>query len=106
MKAKIFGGLMIAALAISSIAMAQTSTPVIDHRQHNQERRINEGERTGALNRREANNLRKDERHISRQKQMYKADGRVTPGERRHLRHMENRTSRAIYRDKHHKDVR
>jgi len=36
MKANIIGGLMIAALAMASLANAQTLIPVIDRRQHNQ----------------------------------------------------------------------
>jgi hypothetical protein len=101
MKATIFGGLLIAALGITSIAQAQTRTPVINHRQHNQERRINEGVRSGRLTHGEAHHLRADENRISRQKNRYKESGHVTTGERRQLRHEENRTSRAIYRDKH-----
>ncbi|HEY4323074.1 MAG TPA: hypothetical protein VGN20_03785 [Mucilaginibacter sp.] len=106
MKIKIFGGLLIAALAITSIAQAQTHTPVINKRQHNQERRINHGVRSGQLTRNEAHHLRTDERRVAMNKHMYKANDRVTPGERRQLRHEENRTSRTIYRDKHNNRVR
>ena len=101
MKANIFGGLLVAALAITSLAQAQTRTPVINARRHNQERRINQGVRSGELTRHEAHNLRARENRIARNERRYKASGRVTPAERRHLRHEENRTSRAIYRDKH-----
>ncbi|HEY2584036.1 MAG TPA: hypothetical protein VGI43_19660 [Mucilaginibacter sp.] len=106
MKIKIFGGLLIAALAVTSIAQAQTHTPVINQRQRNQERRINQGVRSGQLTRNEAHYLRTDERRIAMTKHMDKASGRVTPGERSQLRHEENRTSRAIYRDKHNDRVR
>jgi hypothetical protein len=106
MKLKIFGGVLVAALAITSIASAQTRTPVINHREHRQERRINQGVRSGELTRNEARHLRNDERRIRDDKRMAKADGHVTRGERRHLRHEENRTSRAIYRDKHNGRVR
>jgi hypothetical protein len=106
MKLKIFGGLLIAAFAITSAAQAQTHTPVINHRQHNQDRRINQGVRSGELTRNETRHLRADERNISRDKRMAKADGRVTRSERRDLRRDENRTSRAIYRDKHNGRVR
>jgi hypothetical protein len=106
MKIKIFGGLLIAALAVTSIAQAQTHTPVITHRQHNQDKRINRGVRSGELTRNEARHLRTDENRISRDKRMAKADGRITRAERTHLRREENRTSRAIYRDKHNNRVR
>ena len=101
MKIKILGGALVAMLAITSIANAQTRTPVINHREHRQERRINQGVRSGELTRNEARHLRNDERRISHEKYMAKANGRMTMGERRHLRHEENRTSRAIRRDKH-----
>src|ERR1700754_3303179 len=101
MKIKILGGALVAMLAITSVASAQTRTPVINHREHRQERRINQGVRSGELTRNEARHLRNDERRISHEKYMAKANGRMTMGERRHLRHEENRTSRAIRRDKH-----
>jgi len=106
MKIKIVGGLLIAALAVTSIAQAQTRTPVINHREHRQERRIHRGVRSGELTRSEARHLRRDENRISRDRRMAKADGHVTRAERRHLRREENRTSRAIYRNKHNNRVR
>ncbi|WP_428327367.1 hypothetical protein [Mucilaginibacter sp.] len=106
MKIKIFGGLLVAALAVTSIAQAQTHTPVITHRQQNQDRRINQGVRSGQLTRNEAHHMRNDERKISANKQMAKANGHVSYAERSRLRHEENRTSRAIYRDKHNDRVR
>ncbi|MDP9046874.1 MAG: hypothetical protein M3N14_01975 [Bacteroidota bacterium] len=106
MKIKIFGGLLVAALAVTSIASAQTHTPVITERQHNQNRRINQGVRSGELTRNEAHHLRTDERRISAEKRMAKADGHVSRAERKRLRRDENRTSRAIYRDKHNGRVR
>ena len=106
MKVKIFGGLLVAALAITSIAQAQTQTPVINHREHNQERRINKGVRSGQLTRNETYHLRTDERNIRADKRADKASGHVTRADRRQLRHAENKTSRAIYRDKHNNRVR
>jgi hypothetical protein len=106
MKIKIFGGLLIAALAFTSIAEAQTHTPVITQRQRNQRHRINQGVRSGELTRNEAHHLRTDERAINRDKRMAKANGYVSRAERQHLRREENRTSRAIRRDKHNDRVR
>jgi len=106
MKIKILGSVLVALLAITSIANAQTRTPVINHREHRQERRINQGVRSGELTHNEARHLRSDERKIRNDKRMAKADGKVTTGERRHLRREENRTSRAIYRKKHNSRVR
>ena len=106
MKITIFGGVLAAALAITSIANAQTRTPVINHRQVRQEHRINQGVRSGELTRNEARSLRHGECKIQRDKRMAKADGRVSPAERRHLRHEQNRMSRRIYRAKHNDRVR
>jgi len=101
MKIKILGGVLVAALALTSVAQAQTHTPVINHREHRQERRINQGVRNGELTRNEASHLRTREAKLNHDKRMARADGRVTVAERRHLRREENRTSRAIYRKKH-----
>ena len=101
MKIKIFGGLLVAALAITSIAQAQTRTPVINQRHHNQERRINQGVRSGQLTRNEARHLRTREARINHDKRMAKADGHVTVAERRHLRREENPISRSISRERH-----
>lgn len=106
MKLKIFGGLMVAMLAFTTIASAQTRTPVINRREHRQERRINQGVRNGELTRNEAHRLRNDERRIAAEKRIAKADGRVTRNERRDIRRDQNRTSRAIYRDKHNDRLR
>ncbi len=101
MSIKILGGLLIVMLTITSVANAQTRTPVIDRREMRQERRINQGVRSGELTRSEARHLRADERKLNRDKRLAKADGVVTRAERAHLRREENRISRAIYRDKH-----
>ncbi len=97
----LFGGLFVAVLATASIAEAQTNTPVINARQHNQEKRIRNGVRSGALTHSEASTLHKDERNISAEKRMAKSDGVVTSGERKMIRHQENRDSKAIYHKKH-----
>jgi hypothetical protein len=106
MKIKILGGVLVAMLAITSVAGAQTHTPVINHREHRQERRINHGARNGELTHNEARHLRNRESKIRNDKRMAKADGRVTMKERRHLHREENRTSRAIYRKKHNDRLR
>lgn len=106
MKINIFGGLLVAALTITSIANAQDRTPVINARQHNQERRINNGVRSGELTHKETRHLRNDERRIQAEKRIAKANGHITPRQRTMLRRQENRTSRAIYRDKHNNRVR
>lgn len=63
-----------------------STTPGIDNRQLNISARIDEGVRSGRLNRREARRLHNRERAIARHEAAYKRDGVVTPQERRQLR--------------------
>lgn len=96
----VVAGIFVAALATASVAEAQT-TPVINHRQHNQVRRINQGVRSGELTHSEAHRLRTRERNIRTDKQIAKASGNMTPRERASLRRRESRLSRSVYRKKH-----
>lgn len=82
-------------------ALAHTGTANIDQRQANQQARISQGVNSGALTRREAQNLRNREARIEADKRAARADGRVTRAERRHLQRELNRTSRVIARKKH-----
>ena len=97
----------VAALLFSaSVAEAQTATPVINARQHNERARIRQGVRSGELNRAEATRLRAREAEVSQDRREARADGVVTTAERKDMRHDERRASRAIYRQKHDAQVR
>jgi uncharacterized membrane protein YebE (DUF533 family) len=97
---------VIGALALmSGAAFCQTATPRIDQRQENQERRIENGEQSGALTPRETRTLDAREAKIEADKNAAKADGTVTQAERAKLRGETRRTSRAIYRKKHNRRV-
>lgn len=78
-----------------------TKTPVINKRQRRQQRRINQGVKSGQLTAGEAARLKAREAKIQHDKKVAKSDGTVTPAERRKLRREENRTSRKIYKLKH-----
>ncbi len=95
--------LLIAAFALPAFAQApaSTATPALDKRQANQEKRISEGVKSGQLNQREAARLEKREAKLEADKQAAKADGKVTPAERRKLNREADRDSRAIHRQKH-----
>lgn len=82
-------------------AVASTATPRINARRARQHARIQQGVRSGELTHREARHLRRDERHIARVEHRAKADGQVTPAERKHITNMQNRESKKIYRLKH-----
>ncbi|MGE5027895.1 MAG: hypothetical protein ACM3JK_05415 [Betaproteobacteria bacterium] len=91
------------ALAIAAPAFAAdpAATPGIDQRLQNQEKRIEQGERSGALTGREAARTERNQAKIRHDVTVAKADGVVTPQERRHLNKELDRQNRAIYREKH-----
>ncbi|MDO9118333.1 MAG: hypothetical protein Q7U39_10265 [Nitrospira sp.] len=89
------------ALGMSGMAFAQAETPVIDQRQANQEKRIDQGIASGQLNEREANRLNKQQEHINKIEDKAKADGVVTKGERARIDRAQDRASRHIAREKH-----
>ena len=101
MKITIFGGLLVVALAITSIANAQTHIPHINRVQKKQEHRITMDVRHGKISRVQAYHLRMEERRLNKEKRMAMADGRVTRGERRHLRLEERRINHNIRRAEH-----
>jgi hypothetical protein len=105
---KIFGTALafciLAVMAVSSFA--DTHTPVINHRQANQQARIRQGIKSGQLTRGEARRLETREGKIQADKLVDKSKGNVTRAERARLNRRLNRTSRAIYRLKHNGAVR
>ncbi len=87
-------------LALGVTVSAQ-QTPGVDRREHRQQRRIRQGVRSGALTRREAARLERQQRRTRHIEAKAKSDGTVTRRERVRLQRRENRTSRHIYRQKH-----
>ena len=100
---------LIALLAAASLALpaaAQTqSTPRVDQRQANQERRIERGENSGALTAKEAARLEKGQARVQKMEDKAVADGKVTRKERARLEKAQDRQSRRIYREKHDKQT-
>lgn len=72
----------------------------------NQRHRIREGVRSGELTRNEARQLHSQEKDIRKDKKEARADGVVTPAERKEIRKDERSTNRNIYRKKHNGRVR
>jgi hypothetical protein len=95
MKAKIFGSLLVAVLAITSAAQAQTRNPYM------QQQRVEQGIRHGQITRHEAVAIHRQQIQIDRERHMAMADGRITPRERMRLQKEEDRLSYAIARSKH-----
>lgn len=79
----------------------------IEARQRNQDRRIEQGERSGALTWRESQRLERQEARIERQEDRYRASGgQFTAAERARIQRELNTESRRIYREKHDRDWR
>jgi hypothetical protein len=99
----------ISALILSasiSVMNAQTATPKITSRQVKQQARIEQGTDNKELTRSETARLEREQKRIQIEKKMAKADGTVTPKERRFLKREQNRANRDIYRQKHDGQVR
>ena len=90
-----------AVIITTGLAYAQADAPVIDQRQVNQEKRIDQGIVDGQLNEREANRLNKQQEHINKMEDKAKSDGVVTKKERAKIDHTQDRASRNIAREKH-----
>lgn len=97
---------LLAAVGLALPAAAQTqSTPRVDKRQANQERRIEQGQKSGALSEKEAARLEKGQARVQKAEDKAVADGKVTRKERARLEKAQDRQSRKIYREKHDKQT-
>jgi uncharacterized protein YdeI (BOF family) len=93
-----------AAFALPAVAQTQ-STPRIDQRQQNQERRIDQGVKSGQLTGKEAARLEKGQARVQKMENKATADGKVTAKERRRIEQAQDKQSRRIYKQKHDKQV-
>lgn len=93
MKTKLLFSAIIMALAISS-ADAQAVRQVKQHK------RIKQGVKSGEITRAEAVNLRNGQKEIREDKREARADGVVTPAEKKEIRQDQRKESRKIYRKK------
>ncbi len=100
-------GLIFASLAIavglSADASAQTRHPYsVNARERRQQRRIYQGARNGTLTPRETYRLERQQSQLRRvEARDRRSGGGLSGRERRNLERRENRSSRAIYRQKH-----
>lgn len=92
----------VAALALpAAAAQAQRGYQSINQRQDNQFRRIEQGVRSGALTRGEAQRLRGEFRSLDRLEGRYRASNGLSAGERRDLDRRFDALSRRIREQKH-----
>ena len=89
--------------ASAAPAFAQRHAVTINQRRANQQHRIAQGVRSGRLNARQANRLERREVRIGRTERhmRFANHGRLNHADRVVLNHRLNRTSHAIYRNKH-----
>jgi len=96
-----------AVIGLTALTAAGPADARINQRQYRQQNRIADGVNSGQLNARETNRLERREGHIAN----YEARARASGGglnyrERYRIERMQDRTSRAIYRQKHDAQVR
>ena len=90
-------------------AFAQTTTPTppptaqqrIDQRQANQQKRIDEGVKSGSLTTREAERLQKGQARVGKMEHKAAADGAIDKKEARRIERAQDKQSRKISREKH-----
>ena len=102
MKLETLLAIVITGAALPAFAQT-TSTPRIDERQANQERRINQGVKSGQLTTKEAARLEKGQARVQKIETKAAADGKVTKKERAKIEHAQDQQSRKIAREKHDK---
>jgi hypothetical protein len=109
MKTTFFPGLVVGcalAVAASTAFGAGVRDRAVNARQHEQQRRIGEGVRSGELTKSEAKGLEKEERDIRVEERQFKSDGKLSAEERRKLQTDLNKTSHDIYNQKHDAEAR
>ncbi|MBF0537668.1 MAG: hypothetical protein HQL03_05355 [Nitrospirae bacterium] len=81
--------------------IAFAADPVIQWRERNQQKRIDQGVRSGQLTPGEAGRLERQQANIQQTESRMKSRGGLTNQNRRQLTRMQNRSSNRIYRLKH-----
>jgi hypothetical protein len=94
----------IAALALPAFAQTD-STRRIDKRQDRQETRIEKGEKSGKLTKKEAARLEKGQARVQKMEDKAVADGKVTKKEKARIEKAQDRQSRKIARERHDKQT-
>jgi hypothetical protein len=93
-----------AAFVLGTIGMSfagGTDTPVVDQRQVNQQKRIDQGVQSGQLTQKEADRMSAQQQRIAEREEKMKADGVVTGKEKARLHRQQERASKNIYKQKH-----
>lgn len=89
------------ALALAQAAPGNTATPNIDKRKAEQQKRIDQGVKSGQLTERETASLQKGQAKVQRMEDKAKSDGVVTDKERKKIAHEQEKQDKRIEREKH-----
>ena len=81
-------------------------TPHADKRQKIQKHRIKSGVKSGEITKREGKSIKYSYKNTKKYEAKAKSDGKVTWKERARLQHLENKSSRKVFRTKHNKKDR
>lgn len=97
---------VLAALALPVYAQTApakdpAATPGIDKRQAEQQKRIDQGVKSGQLTQKEAARLEKGQERVQKMEDKAKADGKVTAKERARIQRAQDGQSRHIAKEKH-----
>ena len=87
-------------LILSAVAGSAMAQERIDTRQVKQEKRIDQGVKSGSLTDQEAQRLEKQQGHVGKVENKAMADGKVTGKERAHVEHAQDKASQHINRQK------
>lgn len=90
-------------MAAGGVFAGPTDDPVIQGRENRQEKRIEQGVKSGELTPKEAGKLEAEQAKIKQDEAEMKSDGKLTREERRKLHREQSRASRDIHRKKHNK---
>lgn len=97
----VFGVCSTIILAAAAVYAGPTDDPIVQKREQNQEKRIEQGVKSGELTPREARKLEAQQAKIKQDETRMKSDGKLTKAERAKLTREQNRSSKNIYRKKH-----
>jgi DNA-binding transcriptional regulator of glucitol operon len=91
---------------LGTVTFAQTQTAQVNKTQKRQAERIKQGAKSGELTKKETKVLVNEQKNIQKEKKMAKADGIVTPAEKKVIKKDQAKASKDIAKLKHNKKVR
>jgi hypothetical protein len=94
---------IVAACALVVAGAASLRAETIKKHEQREQRRIDQGEKSGRLTTKESERLQNQQEVIEKERQDAGADGKITKRERRDIRHDQKRLNQDIHHKKHNK---